>query len=168
MLGERERGEGRRQAGGRGCGAGFGAADRGEEAVEFFAVEGAELHVALDDAVEVGFLRFEVIEPAGRVSRRHRRRGGTWMYRVSPLLGSPYVSRMSSRTGLRRFHAPDAPRRLLGRAKSEGRMPAVAGGLVEEAGGVMSGIGGSSLGAPSQRWKEQAMLLVGEGSRYAR
>src|SRR5690242_6013308 len=40
-------------------------------------------------------------------------------YRVSPLLGSPYDSSTSSRTGLRRFHAPDAPRRLLGRAGSD-------------------------------------------------
>ena len=41
------------------------------------------------------------------------------MYRVSPLLGRPYDSRTSSRTGLSRFHAPDAPRRLLGRIGSE-------------------------------------------------
>jgi hypothetical protein len=40
-------------------------------------------------------------------------------YRVSPLLGRPYDSSTSSRTGLRRFHAPDAPRRLLGRMGSE-------------------------------------------------
>lgn len=32
--------------------------------VEFFAVEGAEFHVALNDAVEVGFLRLEVVESA--------------------------------------------------------------------------------------------------------
>jgi hypothetical protein len=43
-------------------------------------------------------------------------------YRVSPLEGRPYVSRTSSRTGLRRFHAPDAPRRLLGRIGSEDLM----------------------------------------------
>ena len=41
------------------------------------------------------------------------------LYRVSPLLGRPYDSRTSSRTGLSRFHAPDAPRRLLGRIGSE-------------------------------------------------
>jgi hypothetical protein len=44
------------------------------------------------------------------------------MYRVSPFEGRPYVSRTSSRTGLRRFHAPDAPRRLLGRMGSEDLM----------------------------------------------
>jgi hypothetical protein len=47
---------------------------------------------------------------------------GSWMYRVSPFEGRPYVSRTSSRTGLRRFHAPDAPRRLLGRMGSEDLM----------------------------------------------
>lgn len=46
-------------------------------------------------------------------------------YRVSPLEGRPYVSRTSSRTGLRRFHAPDAPRRLLGRMGSEDLIVAV-------------------------------------------
>jgi hypothetical protein len=40
-------------------------------------------------------------------------------HRVSPLLGSPYDSSTSSRTGLRRFQAPDVPRRLLGRIGSE-------------------------------------------------
>jgi hypothetical protein len=40
------------------------------------------------------------------------------MYRVSPFEGRPYVSSTSSRTGFRRFHAPDAPRRLLGRIGS--------------------------------------------------
>jgi hypothetical protein len=45
-----------------------------------------------------------------------------YAYRVSPLLGKPYVSSTSSRTGLRRFHAPEAARRLLGRMGSEERM----------------------------------------------
>ena len=40
-------------------------------------------------------------------------------YRVSPLEGSPYVSKTSSRTGFRRFQAPEAARRLLGRAGSD-------------------------------------------------
>jgi hypothetical protein len=57
-FGYRERGEGT-------CEVGRGAAHRGEEAVELFAVEGAEFHVALDDAVEVDFLGFEVVEPVG-------------------------------------------------------------------------------------------------------
>jgi hypothetical protein len=35
--------------------------DGGEEAVEFFSVEGAELHVTLYYAIEVNLLRFEVV-----------------------------------------------------------------------------------------------------------
>lgn len=63
------------------------------------------------------------------------------MYRVSPLEGSPYVSRTSSRTGFSRFHAPEAARRLLGRPGSEDFIALVVrlGVLVESAGGqVMS------------------------------
>jgi len=63
------------------------------------------------------------------------------MYRVSPLEGSPYVSRTSSRTGFSRFHAPEAARRLLGRPGSEDFIALVVGWrvLVERAGGqVMS------------------------------
>jgi hypothetical protein len=37
---------------------------------------------------------------------------------VSPLDGSPYVSKVSSRTGFKRFQAPDAPRLLDGRVWS--------------------------------------------------
>jgi hypothetical protein len=53
------------------------------------------------------------------------------MYRVSPLEGRPYVSRTSSRAGFRRLHAPDAPRRLLGRTGSDDRMAVVGVRLVE-------------------------------------
>jgi hypothetical protein len=54
---EGEGGEGRCE----GCRSDLSGAHGGEEAVEFFAVESAEFHVAFNYAVEVDFLGFEVV-----------------------------------------------------------------------------------------------------------
>lgn len=97
---------------------------RREERFEVEAVQGAEFHVAFGDAVQEGFLRAEIVESALLVALcKDKARQVTHL--VSPLLGSPYDSSTSSRTGLRRFHAPDAPRRLLGRTGSEDFMAMV-------------------------------------------
>lgn len=81
-------------------------------------------------------------------------------YRVSPLLGSPYDSSTSSRTGLRRFHAPDAARRLLGRFGSEDLMASEDGcvsvGVLREA---LPGLRVAVVN-PSQRWKARGMVAV--------
>lgn len=64
------------------------APNSAEKGIEFFAIEGAEFHVSFDYAVEVDFLRFEVVQPM-RVSNWLVWGAERCMYRVSPFEGSP-------------------------------------------------------------------------------
>lgn len=81
-------------------------------------VGGAELHISFNDFCIVGFLVFVFVKSwldlAGESIL-----ASIWIfvYLVSPLDGSPYISRASVTAGLSRLHAPDGPRRGCGRVE---------------------------------------------------